>query len=213
MMSLCLRRPSVLICIVVALFLGGCSTTGSDVRLVSTKTDLSTARGVLVAITGEQIQISLQDSSRLYKLHSSSAEVLDLARTIAIHYGFELVDVAAADYVFNVTSAVPDGGACMEGVDSAELDVSYTLSLLTLGAFPATAVHCLVVTMELYSVRDGEQDLMGEFISNAGSVEVVSGVKNLRNYRRLVDARDEKRALEVSIGTLYSEVISEDAFR
>lgn len=213
MLLVALRSLAGVLCLLSVLLLSGCSTTGSDVRQMSTITDLSSAAGVLVAVTGEQIQISSQDGGRLYKLHSRPAEVLESARVVAEHYGFVVVDVARADYVFNVKSAVPDGGACMGGVDAAELNVSYTLSLLTLGAFPATAVHCMVVVIELYSRINGEQELMGEFMSNSGSVEVMAGANDLRNYQRTVDASDEKRALEESIGSLYSEIINEDAFR
>ena len=97
------------------------------------------------------MRTSFQNSGRLYKLHSDANTIVAIARIVARHYGFTVVEPQQAEYIIEIHSALPDGGACVSGVEAAELDASYTISILTLGAFPATAVHCLVVDASLYS--------------------------------------------------------------
>ena len=59
----------------------------------------------------------------------------------------------------------------------------------------------------------GEKELMGEFESNTGSVELVAGVNDLKVYQRAVKPEDERLGLEASIGGLLSELIEEGAFQ
>lgn len=193
--------------------LPGCSTTQSDVRQVAIATDRSSAENTRLAVVGPNMTVSFQDSGSLHTLHSRADTVLAIGRIVARHYGFLIVSESEADFVLEVRKAFPDGGACISGVESAELDASYTLSLLTLGAFPATAVHCLVVQAALYAREGGEKELMGEFESNAGSVELVAGINDLKVYQRTVKAEDERRGLEASFGGLLSELIEEGAFQ
>lgn len=209
-------KKQLLMCGILAVIamISACSTTQSDVRRVSIATDRSSAIDTLLAVTGQNIRTSFQDSSALHTLHSDADTVLAIARIVARHYGFTLVAESEAEYVLDIKSAVPDGGACVDGVESAELNASYTLSLLTLGSFPATAVHCLVVNAELYDKRSrDERMLMGAFESNAGSVELVAGINDLKVYQRTVKPDDERRGLEASFGALLSELIDEGAFQ
>jgi len=204
------RRVVSALCV---LLLSACSTTQSDVRIVSQSADLGAAKGVPLSVVGKGMQTSYQDSGRLYTLHTNREDIIAISRVVARHYGFKLVPPEKARYEIEISSAVPDGGACMSGVDSAEINVSYSLSLLTLGAFPATAVHCLVVEVALYKMLDqGERELMAEFSDNSGQVEAIAGVNDLKSYQRTVKAEDERRGLEVSFGQLLKTMIDEGAF-
>jgi len=197
---------------IMAILMASCSTTTSDVRQLAVGKGLESAKGVLLAIEGDSIQTSSQGDSRILSLHSSGQEILDIARNVARLYGFNVVNIAQANYVIDISSAVPDGGACIQGAESAELGLSYSLSLITFGAFPATGVHCLVVEAGLYSYLAEEKTLMAEFVSDVGQVEVFAGSNEIDNYRRVVKPGDELRGIEASIGGLLSEIIREGAF-
>ena len=186
-----------------------CSSTNSNVRVQAEQVSVS---GVSIAIIGDVIQTSSQGNGRIFTLHHSAQEILAIARNVAALYGFVVVDPVSADYIIDFNQAVSDGGACIEGTDSVELDLSYSISVLTFGAFPATGVHCMVVTAELSANFSDEPQLMGEFVSNKGIVEVYAGANEIVNYKRTVQRKDEARGLEFSIGALLTEMINEGAF-
>lgn len=196
----------------VLLFLAACSASQSNVRQSAESTDRSSANGVKLAIDVSQLQTSSQEGGGLFTLHASRAEVRAIAERIAGFYGFEPVPEAQASFKLDIKRAVPDGGACTEGVEAAEVNVSYTLSLLTLGAFPATKFYCMLIVVDLYDTRNGQIFEMGEFFSNRGLVEAYAGVNTLKSYRRSVDRAEEIKGLESSFGEIMSEIIDEGAF-
>lgn len=194
------------------LLIAACSASQSNVRQSAESTDRSSANGVKLAIDVTQLQTSSQEGGGLFTLHASRAEVQAIAERIAGFYGFEPVPEAEASFKLDIKRAVPDGGACTEGVEAAEVNVSYTLSLLTLGAFPATKFYCMLVVVDLYDTRTGQTFEMGEFFSNKGLVEAYAGINTLKSYRRSVDRAEEVKGLESSFGEIMSEIINEGAF-
>lgn len=193
--------------------LSACSTTTSNVRDVMAEVDRSELAYVRIAVTGEKIQTALQDSGRLYELHSRSSEVLELAQAVAKYYGFSVVDPSEADFVLDLQQAVPDGGACVYGMEAARDSFTYSTSVITFGVVPAKAAHCLVVSAELYEGEKNETNVLGEFISNRGWVRIYAGIGELPNYRKTVTERDEIKALEASFAGLYNLLINEGAFK
>lgn len=187
----------------------GCSATQSDVRQQKAE---QLPKNVKMAILGGGLTTSSQEGGKLYILHHSPLQVLAIAKEVALLYGFELVDEQDAEYLIELNKATPDGGACVSGLEAAEFNVSYSLSLLTLGAFPATNVHCVVIEAGLFKQANPERELMAEFLSNAGEIEVYAGVNDLKSYQRTVKPEDEAKALELSLGALYAEMIREGAF-
>lgn len=192
--------------------LSACSTSKSSVRELAERTETLSAQGVKLAFLVDRLQTSSQEGGGLYTLHSSRQAVKFLAGRLGRFYGFEVVEPGQAEFILELKQTVPDGGACSEGVEAAEVSASYTLSLLTLGAFPATKFFCLLVVADLYEVRDGERIEMGEFFSNEGVVEAYGSINALKSYQLSVDAQNEVKGLETSLGALMSEVIQEGAF-
>lgn len=205
-----LRASSLLALIVV---LNGCSTTTSNVRDVMAEVDRSELAYIRMAVTGDVIQTALQDSERLFELHSNSAQVLELIRTVVRYYGFTLVDESDADFVLDIQQAVPDGGACVHGVESFRDGFTYSTSVVTFGIVPAKAAHCIVISAELYQGYKDETTVIGEFISNRGWVRIYAGVGEIGNYRKTVKERDEIRAIEASAAGLLNLLIDEGAFK
>lgn len=198
---------------VFSFLLSACSTTTSNVRDVMEEVDRSELSYIRMAITGDVIQTALQDSERLFELHSTRSEILDLIRTVARYYGFTLVDESEADFILDIQQAVPDGGACVHGVESVRDGFTYSTSVITFGIVPAKAAHCIVVTAELYQGYKDETTIIGEFISNRGWVRIYAGVGELDNYRKTVKKRDEIRAIEASAAGLLNLLIEEGAFK
>lgn len=206
------RFVSCLLAMLAVLSLSACSTSKSSVRELAERTETSSAEGVKLAFLVDGLQTSSQEGGGLYTLHSSRQAVNVLAERLGRFYGFEVVEPEQAEFILELKQTVPDGGACSEGVEAAEVNASYTLSLLTLGAFPATKFFCLLVVADLYEVRDGERIEMGEFFSNEGVVEAYGSINALKSYQLSVEAQDEVKGLETSLGALISEVIQEGAF-
>jgi hypothetical protein len=204
-------RALCLVALLVAL--AGCSTTTSNVRDVMDEVDRSELGFIRMAVTGDAIQTALQDSERLFELHSDSAEVLEIVQTVVRYYGFTLVDEDDADFVLDIQQAVPDGGACVHGVESFRDGFTYSTSVVTFGIVPAKAAHCIVITAELYQGYKDETTVIGEFISNRGWVRIYAGVGEIDNYRKTVKARDEVRAIEASTAGLLNLLIEEGAFK
>lgn len=193
--------------------LTACSTTTSNVRDVMTEVDRSELGYIRMAVTGDVIQTSLQDSERLFELHSNRTDVLELVRTVVRYYGFTLVDESEADFVLDIQQAVPDGGACVHGVESFRDGFTYSTSVVTFGIVPAKAAHCIVITAELYQGYKDETTVIGEFISNRGWVRIYAGVGEIDNYRKTVKERDEIKAIEASTAGLLNLLIEEGAFK
>jgi len=204
-------KPLLCVSIVLAV-LSGCSSTASDVRRVVSQTDLRSAQGVTIALQAEGLQRTFQDSSEIFTLRSSSREVETLATGVIEYMGFQLSSTSQAAYILRLKQVSPDGGACNDLADSAELDISYSLSLLTFGVFPTTQVHCILAVVELYANFGTEPELMGEFFSDAGSVEIYGGARNIQNYQGLVRKEDEIKGIEQSLGSVLAEIIDEGAF-
>lgn len=204
-------RTFCLITLTVALI--GCSTTTSNVRDVMAEVDRSELSYIRMAVTGDVIQTALQDSERLFELHRNSAEVLELVQTVVRYYGFTLVDESEADFVLDIQQAVPDGGACVHGVESFRDGFTYSTSVVTFGIVPAKAAHCIVIAAELYQGYKDETTVIGEFISNRGWVRIYAGVGEIDNYRKTVKERDETRAIEASTAGLLNLLIEEGAFK
>jgi len=115
-------------------------------------------------------------------------------------------------FYINILTAMPDGGACLEGLATAAKNLSYTGSVLTFGIAPASAEHCLVVQAALYQYQDNQRVLVGEFSSNLGRVGLYAGANEIDNYQLNVDKRDEIRSLEVSFGDLLNRMLAAEAF-
>jgi len=190
-----------------------CSTTTSSVRDLMAEVDRSELKYIRIAVIGREVLTSSQDSGRLYELHSRSGEVLTIARNVASAYGFTLVDEDQADFVLDIEGAVPDGGACVHGVEYARDMFTYSASLITFGIVPAKAAHCMVVTGMLYEGYVDEGTIIGEFVSNRGWVRIYAGIGELPDYRKTVTERDEIKALEASLGGLMNLLIEEGAFK
>lgn len=208
-----LRDAVTLMVVILTIGFTGCSTTTSNVRDVMAEVDRSELGFIKLAVVGEQIQTALQDSERLYELHNRGPKVLELAQTVARYYGFDLVPESEANFILEIQQAVPDGGACVYGMEAVRDNVTYTTSVITLGIVPAKAAHCMVVTGELFANARDEFNAIGEFISNRGWVRIYAGVGEIPNYRKTVTVRDEIRALEASIAGLYNLLIEEGAFK
>lgn len=199
--------------VALGLLLVACSTTTSNVRDVLAEVDRSELGYIRIAVTGERIQTALQDSERLFELHSNSAEVLELARTVVRFYGFTLVDESEADFILDIQQAIPDGGACVHGAEAFRDNFTYSTSVLTFGIVPAKAAHCIVLSAELYEGYKDESTIIGEFISNRGWVRIYAGVGEINNYRMTVKERDEVKAIEASVAGLLNLLIEEGAFK
>lgn len=195
------------------LTLTACSTTTSSVRDVMGEVDRSELSFIRIAVTGADIQTAFQDSSRLYELHSRSDEVLEIAKLVTRYYGFTLVSEEEADFVLEIQQAIPDGGACVYGMEAARDGFTFGTSVATFGIVPAKTAHCLVVTAELFEGYRDASTAIGEFISNRGWVRIYAGVGELSNYRKTVTERDEIRALEASMAGLLNLLINEGAFK
>jgi len=115
-------------------------------------------------------------------------------------------------FYLNILAAMPDGGACLDGLDSAAKNLSFTSSVLTLGIAPASTEHCLIVKAELYVYQDNQRVIVGEFSSNLGRVGLYAGANQIDNYQLNVNKRDEVRSLEVSFVGLLNTMLLEDAF-
>ncbi len=209
-MTSCLK---VALAALLILALSACSTTTSSVRDVMGEVDRSELSFIRMAVTGSEIQTAFQDSSRLYELHSRSDEVLDVAKLVTRYYGFTLVSEEDADFVLDIKQAIPDGGACVYGMEAARDSFTFGTSVATFGIVPAKTAHCLVITAELYEGYRDDSTAIGEFISNRGWVRIYAGVGELSNYRKTVTKRDEVRALEASMAGLLNLLINEGAFK
>lgn len=199
--------------ILTCLTLGACSTTTSDVRDVMAEVDRSDLAYIRLAITGQEIQTSSQDSGRLYELHSTAKNILSLSNTVAHFYGFTLVAPDQADFILDIVQAVPDGGACVYGAEAVRDNFTYSTSVITFGMVPAKAAHCMVIVANLYAGPVAEENLIGEFLSNTGWVRIYAGAGELPDYRKTVTERDEVKALEASFAGLLNELINEGAFK
>jgi hypothetical protein len=215
-----------IVLVLVYVLLSACSTTTSDVHQLMASVDRSAIKGVRLVVEGEKIQLSSQSDTRIHTLHQSKEDVLQLAALVAKRYGFDVLDSVEpvnqtngsdfltdrAVFSINIAEAMPDGGACVEGLSYAAQNLSYAGSVLTLGVSPASIEHCIVVRAELFRHHRGEQELVGEYTSNAGRVAVYAGANEVDNYQLTVSRRDEIRGLEVSIGGLLNAMISDFAF-
>lgn len=195
--------------LVLSVCLVACSSTGSNIRQFHAG---DRVEGVTLSIGVAGLSTSFQGSSRILTLHHSAAEVLAIAESVAALYGFRVMPAEQADFLIELHQVIPDGGDCVSTADAAELGISYSISLLTFGAFPATAVHCMVVEATLSANDPEEPFVMGDFVSNAGEIEVYAGINDLDNYQGTVKPNDEARSLEVSIAAMLSEMIREGAF-
>jgi len=176
--------------------------------------DRSELSYIKLAVTASDgIQTTLQDSGRLYEMHSRSDQVLSIIQTVTRYYGFTLVDEAEADFVLDIQQALPDGGACVYGMEAARDNFTYSTSVVTLGIVPAKTAHCIVVSAALYEGYKDDATVIGEFISNLGWVRIYAGVGEINNYRKTVTERDEVRALEASAAGLLNLLIEEGAFK
>jgi len=216
-----------------------CSTT-SDVHQIIEAADRSSIQGVQLVIGGDNIQLTSQTSGSIFTLHQNAEEVKRVAELVAQRYGFVVVeekvsseldedelgdnpikekiyetneqgDVNTGFYI-NILTAMPDGGACLEGFSSVAKNLSFTASVLTIGIVPASAEHCLIVKAALYQYQDNQRVLVDEFSSNLGRVGVYVGANKIDNYQFNVKKKDEVRSLEVSFGGLLNTMLAEEAF-
>jgi len=193
-----------------------CSTTSSDARNILRKVseeDKSTYSNVRLSINSDSLVTSSQDSGRLFKLHESKSDIRHLAVNIAEYYGFNVVSDDQAEFQLVLKLAQPDGGACVEGLGVATKGLSFSASILTLGISPATSSHCFIVSADLFYVLNDEDELIGEFISNEGRVEVYAGANEVDNYQLTVSRHDEEKAIETSMVGLFNAIISAQLFR
>lgn len=221
---------SIIATVTLCSLLVACSSTTSDVRQIIDTVDRSSIQGLKLAVGGEGIQLSSQTRSSIFTLHQNSEEVMHVARLVAQRYGFSVLEkgdisqitslntdlaaqgVEGAEFYLKVLSAVPDGGSCLKGFDSAAKNLSFTGSVLTLGVAPASTEHCLVVEVELYHYEDSQPVLIGGFSSNLGRVELYAGANEIDNYQLNVDKRDEIKSLEVTFGGLLNTMLADGAF-
>jgi len=202
----------VLLPLLFCLVLGACATTTSDVRAVMEEVDLSRVKNIALHIGGEKIQTSSQGNIRIYALHRTGEEAKAVLETVARAYGFRIVDLAAADYYLELRRAVPDGGECVEGLDAARQGVTYSASVMTLGMVPSRGGFCIVTNAWLHYVDRGEPDLLAEFSSDAGRIDIYAGAKDVDKYQRAVTRQDELKALEASFAGLLNVMVTEGAF-
>lgn len=174
--------------------------------------DPSYAALIKIAVRANQARTSSQAHGRIYTLHHGGAELKSLAEGVAKYYGFSVEPENQAQFLLEVNEAVPDGGACFEGVRSVGHGLSYSLSVLTFGVTPALNGHCLFVTASLYRRVAGEFEIVGDFFSNEGKVDVLAGANEVDNYQLTVEKVDEARGLEVSIAGLFNQMLYEEAF-
>lgn len=200
-------------CIVLVAMLSACSTTSSDVRdIMVDLEDPSYVQLIKVAIGDNTFKTTSQDLERIFTLHHDSAEINQLAKSVADFYGFTVVPKEQAQFYIEFKEAVSDGGACMGTVESISSDAMYVFSTLTLGVLPGHNAYCLFVTASLYRKSAGEWDIVGDFFSNEGKVSVVAGANEVTSYRLVVDKADEARGLEASIGGLLNQMLYDEAF-
>ncbi|MDX1452502.1 MAG: hypothetical protein R3183_08080 [Oleiphilaceae bacterium] len=197
---------------IACLMVAACSTTPSNVRAMIDPADVERVQGTSLYVGGGSIQTSSQGDVRIFKLHHAPDEIVTVAETVARAFGFHLAAQSQADYHLVLKRAAPDGGACIEGWAAAGEGASFTASVLTLGILPARGGQCLEVTADLFVVLGGEAQLLAEFVSNAGKVNVVAGARDVDRYRSSVERSDELRALEASIGGMLQTMIRQGAF-
>jgi len=191
----------------------GCSTSTANVRDVMDEVDRSELGFISMAIVGDDVQVSSQDSERLFELHNNEAQVIALAKNVARVYGFDMQPAGQAEFVLDLLQVLPDGGACLQMSESVRDGVTYTASVMTFGMVPAKGAHCLVAVAALYRGRVADENLIAEFVANDGWVRLYAGVGDLPDYRKTVTYRDEVRAMEASFGGLFNELINEGAFK
>jgi len=109
---------------VICLIVLGCSTTSSDVRDVLDDSDRDELKSIAMNIDSQDMLLSSQGDSRIFKLHQNAAQVHKLVDNIAKQFGAEIVDLADAQYLLKLESALPDGGACLAGAASAAKGLS-----------------------------------------------------------------------------------------
>lgn len=197
-------------------FMQACSTTSSDARSILngvSMEDKAIHSAIALTITSADLITSSQDSGRLYKLHETKEEINQLATNIARLYGFNMVEPKSAEFEMSLKLAQPDGGACVEGFGVAAKGISFSASILTLGISPATSSHCFVVVADLHYIGDASRELVGEFTSNAGRVEVYAGANEVDNYQLTVTRHDEEKALEASFAGLFQRLIEDEIFK
>lgn len=193
--------------------LASCSTTNSDVRdIMVDLEDPSYTSLIKVAIESNTVRTSSQAWGRIYTLHHESEEIHQMAESVARFYGFTVVPKDQAQFYIAINEAVPDGGACMGTMESISSDTTYVLSTLTLGVLPAHSAYCLFVTASLYRKVEGDWDIVGDFFSNDGRLNVVAGANELTSYELVVDKTDEAKSLETSIGGLLNQMLYNEAF-
>jgi len=231
---------TIIFSVTLCLTLFACSTTTSDVHQIIEAEDRSSIQGVQLVIGGGNIQLTSQTSGSIFTLHQNAEEVRRVAELVAQRYGFAVVeekvsselnedelgdnpikeitsetneqgDVNTGFYI-DILTAMPDGGACLEGFSSVAKNLSFTASVLTIGIVPASAEHCLIVKAALYQYQDNQRVLVDEFSSNLGRVGVYVGANKIDNYQFNVKKRDEVRSLEVSFGDLLNTMLAEEAF-
>ncbi len=195
-----------------SILLTACATTTNDVRDVMEEVDLSRVKNIALHIGGEQIQTNSQGNTRIYALHHNGEEAKQVLETVARAYGFRIVDMSQADYYLELRKAVPDGGECVTGLDAARQGVTYSASVMTLGMVPSRGGFCLVTSAWLHYVVGGEPELLAEFMSNAGQIQIYAGAKDVDKYQRAVTKRDELKALEASFAGLLNVMLEEGAF-
>lgn len=199
--------------LVVFLFVSACSTTPSNVKdMMVELEDPSYAALIKVAVDVKHARTSSQAHSRIFTLHHKGDELKALAEGVAKYYGFSVVPKEEAQFLFEINEAVPDGGACFQGARAVGHNISYSLSVLTFGLAPAVDGHCLFVTASLYRKVAGDFEIVGDFFSNEGKVEVLAGAGEVSNYGLTVEKLDEARGLEVSIAGLFNQMLYEEAF-
>ena len=193
-----------------------CSTTSSDARSILSgvsKEDKSIHSAIALTITSTELITSSQGSGKLFKLHETKAEINQLAVNIARLYGFNMVAPDVAEFEMTLKLAQPDGGDCIEGLGVAAKGLSFSASILTLGMSPATSSHCFVVVADLHYIEGESSELVGEFTSNAGRVEVYAGANEVDNYQLTVTRHDEEKALEASFAGLFQRLIEDEIFK
>lgn len=199
-----------------------CSSASNNLRDVASRQHAQALADISVAINTKAMQAHAQEDGELLSLHASREQVGLMAQQLLSYYGFEQATLSngdsssaqqTADFSLVIDKVQPLSKNCVAGVaDEAELDASYTLSVLTLGVFPATKVYCVLVEATLYDMRAGEAFEMGQFFSKAGQLEAYASVQTLTSYRRSVSAQEEGKAIEVSLASVLNELIDEGAF-
>jgi len=200
-----------LVLIFSVLMLSGCSTPNFDVHSYLdklTQKQINLNKKTIFEIEATTFKTTSQRNRHIFKLQHSTKEVKAITQNIARKYGFGVTNGDNANFALKLIAVMPDNTLCnKDAVRTVKQNLRYSASILTLGVAPATSVYCLIVRTELYKIVYGERELIAKFGSNAGQVKVYAGANDIESYQLVVTQHDEEKALEVSIASLFNQLM------